>query len=486
MIWSAEVMILSYIPNGIMPFAVSSMTNLIGAALLFMCFFRKIKGEIRKEGKAIVLRCAMLAVLYFVYNVMFIYVWKNFDPLTGSYTISTTVVLMPLLLFLMRKKIGVKMLISSALIGAGIVIAFTANEGQLSMQSLLIVLGAAFLRGLFYIRLNDTAKEYDSITVSTLIILFSGIVSHIAWTVMQPTTFFAVPWSKQAVAGLFVHAYFVTVAAQTLNIFAQRRTTASSATIIYALESVFATLLCVIMPASVAGDITLTLPRIAAVVFVVLGNLVDLFKLPGEDREEEQEKVSEKKPQPALDVMSLDAGKKALMILALFVIYFIFSIPFKALDIMPGFTDIRPVTVLHPIYGIFFGIPGCAVLGIGNLISDVIGGSLRISSAAGAAANFIGPLLFYVFWSKISKTSFCLRTWKDILKFAGTVIVVAVTEMLIITPFVAYFYPGTDYMRFAVIVLCNTAIFPIALGVPLTVLIQEEFGFRPVRLQRKA
>ena len=38
MIWSAEVMILSYIPNGIMPFAVSSMTNLIGAALLFMCF----------------------------------------------------------------------------------------------------------------------------------------------------------------------------------------------------------------------------------------------------------------------------------------------------------------------------------------------------------------------------------------------------------------------------------------------------------------
>ena len=91
-----------------------------------------------------------------------------------------------------------------------------------------------------------------------------------------------------------------------------------------------------------------------------------------------------------------------------------------------------------------------------------------------------------MFWSKISKTSFCLRTWKDILKFAGTVIVVAVTEMLIITPFVAYFYPGTDYMRFAVIVLCNTAIFPIALGVPLTVLIQEEFGFRPVRLQRKA
>ena len=85
-----------------MPFAVSSITNLIGAALLFMCFFRKIKAEIVKEGKCLVIRSALLAVLYFTYNIMYIFGWKAFDVLTGDFTISMTVIFMPALMLLMR------------------------------------------------------------------------------------------------------------------------------------------------------------------------------------------------------------------------------------------------------------------------------------------------------------------------------------------------------------------------------------------------
>ena len=95
--------------------------------------------------------------------------------------------------------------------------------------------------------------------------------------------------------------------------------------------------------------------------------------------------------------MNAGSKQKLLIVLVLFMVYFIISIPFKALDIMPGFTDIRPVTILQPIYGIFFGIPGCVVLSLGNVVSDIIGGSLRLSSIAGAAANFIGPFLFFIY-----------------------------------------------------------------------------------------
>ena len=102
MIWSAEVIILSCLPGEIMPFAVSSITNLIGAALLFMCFFRKIKAEIVKEGKRLVIRSALLAVLNFTYNIMYIFGWKSFDVLAGDFTISMTVIFMPALMLLMR------------------------------------------------------------------------------------------------------------------------------------------------------------------------------------------------------------------------------------------------------------------------------------------------------------------------------------------------------------------------------------------------
>ena len=281
MIWSTEVIILSCLPGEIMPFAVSSITNLIGAALLFMCFFRKIKAEIVKEGKRLVVQSALLALLYFTYNIMYIFGWKSFDVLTGDFTISMTVIFMPALMLLMRQKVGVKVLISSALIAVGIIIAFMSNEGELDTMSLLVVIAASILRGLFYIKLNEASKEYDSITLSALIILFSGLTSYIAWTTVQPTTFFAIPWSKQVIAGLFVHAYFVTVTGQTLNIFAQRRTTASSATIIYALENVFATMWCMILPESIVGDVTISAARLAAVVFILLGNLTDLIRLPG-------------------------------------------------------------------------------------------------------------------------------------------------------------------------------------------------------------
>ena len=500
MIWSAEVIILSCLPGEIMPFAVSSTTNLIGAALLFMCFFRKIKAEIVKEGKRLVIRSALLAVLYFTYNIMYIFGWKSFDVLTGDFTISMTVIFMPALMLLMRQKVGVKVLMSSAFIAVGIIIAFMSNEGELDITSLLVVIAASILRGLFYIKLNEASKEYDSITLSALIILFSGLTSYIAWTTVQPTTFFAIPWSKQVIASLFVHAYFVTVTAQTLNIFAQRRTTASSATIIYALENVFATMWCIVLPASIVGDVTISAARLTAVVFILLGNLTELIRLPGrkkqnmeeaeygpleEDDGEDQGQEPEERLRRHIDVMSAGPKQKLLIVLVLFMVYFIISIPFKALDIMPGFTDIRPVTILQPIYGIFFGIPGCVVLSLGNVVSDIIGGSLRLSSAAGAAANFIGPFLFFIFWTKMSKAPFDLRSWRNILKFVGTVAIVAAIEVLIITPAVAYFYPDVQYMKFAVIVFCNTTLFPVIIGIPLTVLIQEEFGFMPINLTEK-
>ena len=498
-IWSSEVIVLSCMPDTVIPFAVSCMTNLIGAALLFMCFFKRIKNEIMKAGKGLVIQCALLAVLYFTYNVLYIYGWKSFDVLTGDFTISMTVIFMPGLMFLLRQKVGVRTLVSSAFITVGVVLAFMGNETSPDIKSLLFVFTAAILRGLFYIKLNRAAKEHDSITLAALIILFSGITSYVGWTALQPATFFAVPWSRQVVASLFVHSYFVTVTAQVLNTFAQRRTTASSATIIYSLENVFAALWCVILPAAIVGSVTMTATKVAAVVFVLLGNLTELIRLPGgvkkntaqtagqsseADSRRDQNPVPEERLRPHFNVMDTTAKQKTLIVLLLFITYFIISIPFKALDIMPGFTDIRPVTILQPIYGIFFGIPGCVVLSLGNVISDIIGGSLRISSAAGALANFLGPFLFYIYWAKYAGTAFDLRSGKRMLKFIGTIIVVAAIEALIITPAVAYFYPDVDYMKFAVIVLCNTILFPVALGIPLTVLIQEEFGFVPVRIQK--
>ena len=174
------------------------------------------------------------------------------------------------------------------------------------------------------------------------------------------------------------------------------------------------------------------------------------------------------------------ALKNILLTLVLLAVFLIVAIPFKVMNVIPGFTDISPVSLMQPVYGIFFGIPGCIAFAIGNLIGDIASDSLRWSSIAGFAANFLGPFIFYIFWTRISKTPFSLRTGKDLLKQIAVTAVSAIVQAGLITPAVEMIYPEVGSVLFAATVLLNNSVFPIMLGIPLMILMQEELGFKPL------
>lgn len=173
-----------------------------------------------------------------------------------------------------------------------------------------------------------------------------------------------------------------------------------------------------------------------------------------------------------------------LMTLVLVLVYLIIAVPFKVMNVIPGFTDIRPVMLLKPVYGVFFGIPGCIAFAVGNLIGDVMSDSLQWSSIAGFAANFLGPFAFYLFWAKLSKTSFSLRTVKKILKHFAVIVISSVTEAVVIVPAVKLIYPDVDFLLLAFTIFLNGTMFPLLLGIPLMILMQEELGFKPLTLKK--
>ena len=167
-------------------------------------------------------------------------------------------------------------------------------------------------------------------------------------------------------------------------------------------------------------------------------------------------------------------------------VYLVVSIPFKVMEVIPGFTDIRPVSMLQPVYGIFFGIPGCIAFAVGNLITDIASDSLRWSSIAGFIANFGGPLLFYIYWDRMSRETFDLKNMKNIFRHIIVILVVAVFQAGIITPAVALVYPDVDYMLLFGTILINSTSFPILLGIPLIIVLQEELGFKTALKSKKA
>lgn len=164
----------------------------------------------------------------------------------------------------------------------------------------------------------------------------------------------------------------------------------------------------------------------------------------------------------------------------LVLVYLVIAIPFKVMSVIPGFTDIRPVMLLKPVYGIFFGIPGCIAFAVGNLIGDIMSDSLRWSSAAGFAANFLGPFAFYIYCRQISKKPFSLKKGIDYLKISAVIIVSSITEAVIIAPAVKLIYPEIDVILLYLTILLNGTVFPVLLGIPLMILMQEELNFMPI------
>lgn len=163
----------------------------------------------------------------------------------------------------------------------------------------------------------------------------------------------------------------------------------------------------------------------------------------------------------------------------LLAVYLVVAVPFKAMNLIPGFTDVRPVQALGPLYGVFFGPLGCLASGFGNLFADTIDHAVRWTSIAGFAANFLGPLLVWLYWTRLSRTPFSLRTPRALLKHVSVLLAMAAIEDAIIASAVALVYPDVDAALFATLVFCNTAGFPVFLGIPLSILLQEELGVVP-------
>ena len=277
LLWSTEVIIFACIPDNLVPFATTAITNLIGALLLFLFFFKRIRAEIKNGGKKLLLRILFLSVLNCGYNVMYIYGLKTFDVSTGAFTISMTGVILPVLLFMGKKKVQKKTWFSAGMVFAGILVSYISKIGHINPFGLLMIVGGCVIRAVYIIKLNDYAREHDPVSLSAFISLFVGVFSFIIWLCMQPATFAAIEWNSQIIASLFIYAYFIVALAQTLNIFAQRRANAASATIIYSLEIIFSLIWGMIMPESMVERVKPDIFMMLGVVFILLGNLSEII-----------------------------------------------------------------------------------------------------------------------------------------------------------------------------------------------------------------
>ncbi len=515
--WSTEVILLAALPDGINPLAFTCVTSIIATVLLFLCFGERILAAFKRDRGSIEKRLVLLAVLNTSYNVMYNAGLDYFDVSSGAFTLSMTAVILPVILLVSKRGVNPKTWISAACVLIGIVAAVAPSMHTSQVGGLAVLIVGCILRAIYIVRLNDYARQHDPVAIAAGMTCLNSIIAFVPWNFVQPGTFLALPWSNTFIAVAVIYSYFIVAFATVLNIFAQRRATPAQATIIYATEIIFSIIWATLLPAGIVDHVDISLPILVGCALVVVGNLIEVAPFM-----ERLSKAADALPDGAIAVDTKPQGdtttaqshdrlattqghneptttsphgdpvaallsclnSPVLRSIALFAIllavYLIVSLPFKVLTVIPGFTDIRPVNMLVPAYGIFFGIPGCLAFGVGNLISDIAADELRWTSIAGFISNFAYPYVLYLLYTRLSKKPFSLRTGKDLILFVLAIIACSIMEWLILAPAVHAVYPDVDIWVFTASVLFNSIAFPVALAIPLIILIQEELGFVPL------
>lgn len=173
--------------------------------------------------------------------------------------------------------------------------------------------------------------------------------------------------------------------------------------------------------------------------------------------------------------------QKRRLLFKLLLIYLLVALPFQVLVILSGFTNIRPVIALCPIFVFFFGPTGAWATGLGNLAYDIIANSLAWSSIAGFIANFSSPLVMYMLWHRIAKTPFSIHNLHTLGIYTIVIIVGALLNVIIIAPSIMFFYPEVPILNFVSPVLYNNIIFPLVPGVAIIIFMQNYYGLKDYR-----
>ena len=64
-------------------------------------------------------------------------------------------------------------------------------------------------------------------------------------------------------------------------------------------------------------------------------------------------------------------------------------------QLVPGFVQARPANALLAVFAVLFGVPGCAGLAVGNILGDILSGTMTLGSVGGFFGIFTAAYLVH-------------------------------------------------------------------------------------------
>ncbi|WP_274307167.1 DMT family transporter [Solibacillus daqui] len=231
--WGASYLFTKTAVMELEPFTLIAYRFLIAFVITAIVFWKRIKQVTAQT----ILASSLLGSIMALVCILFGYALRITDASVAGFLIATTVIIIPLLMIGITRKLPTRQVITGGiitLVGLGLL----SLKGSFSISfGMALCLITAFLYAVHIILNNHFVLKHDSLQLGVFQLFFTGFFSLIGALLNEPLV---LPQTANGWGSLFMLAIFCSAFAIILQSIAQKYTNAVSTGFIFSLEPIFA------------------------------------------------------------------------------------------------------------------------------------------------------------------------------------------------------------------------------------------------------
>lgn len=281
--WASSYIFIKNIPPAISPFAYLTMTTLVASIILAIVFFKKLKEFDRETLQRSLVIAAILCGNLILERIGV----ERIPASTASFVASLNIVFVPLLLLLFRRKPSPNNLLGIILILIGLVFNSGLKTGDSDNYGVAAMAAACLFMAVYIIAVDNFTKKSDPLLLGIGQMFFTAVIGFLLWFIEEPKTFFAVAYSNEILANIFLLAFFAKAYAYIMLMYSQKYASPIAVTVMASTEPVVTMVLALLIPNTLGQTEALTGDKLFGAAFIVTGAICAgtnfLSREPGRD-----------------------------------------------------------------------------------------------------------------------------------------------------------------------------------------------------------
>lgn len=265
--WASSYLFVKNLPPDLSPFAYMTMTSGLAFIILAIVFFARLRDL---KGR-VLWRSAILAAIV-CFNLVFERLGVSRIPAsTASFVASLTIVFVPLFLLLLKQRPTKNNVLGIPFILAGLVLTSGVQRGVPLELGVLYMVAACIFMAIYVIVVDGFTKNDDPLLLGIGQMLWVAVIAYLLWLVEEPRTFFALTYTNEMLASIFLLAFFARAYAYIMLMYGQRYANPISVTVIASTEPVVTMVLALLIPDTFGQTESFTFAKLVGGVLIVIG-----------------------------------------------------------------------------------------------------------------------------------------------------------------------------------------------------------------------